>query len=102
MTWSIVVSLLRTTLYGWAVSLWRFLRLWRLLHRRPKEGHRPPAPTGCIPVDHPALVRPDPLLYSQRYLRDRGLAVTWDNPDIILFRGGVPVSSSDLDPGTTS
>lgn len=101
MTLSTVVSLLRTTLYGWAVSLWRFLRLlWRLLHRR-KEGHRPPAPTGCIPVDHPALVRPDPLLYSQRYLRDRGLAVTWDNPDITLFRGGVPVSSSDLEPGTT-
>src|ERR1043165_3919071 len=29
-----------------------------------------------------------------------GLAVTWDNPDIQLFRGGVPVSPSDLQPAT--
>jgi hypothetical protein len=29
-----------------------------------------------------------------------GLAVTWDNPDIQLWRGGVPVSSSLLEPDT--
>ena len=97
-----MISLLRAALYGWAVSLWRFLRfLWRLLHRKPEGEHRPPARTDCVPVDHPAFVRPDPLVYSQAYLLDRGLAVTWDNPDITLFRGGTPVSSSALDPGTT-
>jgi hypothetical protein len=104
MNWSTLLALLRTILYGWAVSLWRFVRLLcRLLHRKPKDGpeHRPTSPTDCTPIDHPALVRPDPLLYSQRYLLDRGLAVTWDNPDITLFRGGAPASSSDLDPGTT-
>jgi hypothetical protein len=101
MTWSTIVSLLRTLLYGWAVSLWRFLRLLHGLKRHPKHPHRPPAPTNCTPIDHPALVRPDPLLYSQRALLDRGLAVTWDNPDIVLFRGGVAVSSAALDPATT-
>ncbi len=29
-----------------------------------------------------------------------GLAVTWDNPDIVLFENGAPVSSSDLAPDT--
>jgi hypothetical protein len=101
-TSSTVLSLLRTVLYGWAVSLWRLLTLLcRLMRRRPTGEHRPPARTDCVPIDHPAMVRPDPLLYSQWYLRDRGLAVTWDNPDITLFRNGVPVSSSQLDPGTT-
>jgi hypothetical protein len=104
MNWSTVVSLFRTVLYGWAVSLWEFLRsLCQLLHRGPKVGpeHLPTSPTNCVTIDHPALVRPDPLLYSQRYLHARGLAVTWNNPDIVLFRGGVPVSSAELEPGIT-
>jgi hypothetical protein len=100
--WSILLSLARTILYGWMISLWQFLKL---LCRHPKPprppDHRPPAPTACIEIDHPAFVRPDPLLYSQRYLLSKGLAVTWDNPDITLSLGGVPVSSSDLQPGTT-
>jgi hypothetical protein len=89
MNWSTIVSLLRTTLYGWAISLWWFLRwLWRLVQRRPARGpeHRPTSPTDCVPIDHPAVVRPDPFVYRQRYLLDRGLAVTWDNPDIVSDR----------------
>ena len=43
-------------------------------------------------------IRPDPLIYSQPYLMARGIAVTWDNPDIQLFDGGVPVSSASLQP----
>lgn len=105
MIWSTLLSLLRTVLYGWAVSLWRVIRrLCLRMHRRPgPKGpeHRPTAPTSCTQIDNPALVRPDPLLYSQRYLLDRGLAVTWDNPDIALYRNGAPVSSSELQPGTT-
>jgi len=54
-----------------------------------------------VPIDHPAFVRPDPMIYSQRALMDQGLAVTWDNPDITLLKGGVPVSSSELEPATT-
>jgi hypothetical protein len=42
--------------------------------------------------------RPDPLIYSQGELMAKGIAVTWDNPDIQLFDGGVPVSSADVQP----
>jgi hypothetical protein len=54
-----------------------------------------------VPIDDPAFVRPDPLIYAQYYLSRLGLAVTWDNPDIELRLNGVPVSSSLLEPGTT-
>lgn len=43
-------------------------------------------------------VRPDPLIYAQYYLMSQGLAVTWDNPDIVLFDNGVAVSSQSLKP----
>lgn len=45
--------------------------------------------------------RPDPMIYSQQYLMSLGLAVTWDNPDVRLELGGVPVDSHDLKPVTT-
>lgn len=45
--------------------------------------------------------RPDPMIYSQQYLMSKGLAVTWQNPDIHLEQGGVPVDSNDLKPSTT-
>lgn len=57
-------------------------------------------PTHCSP--RCAVIRPDvykradPLIYSQRYLMEQGLSVTWNNPDIQLFENGVPVSSSSL------
>lgn len=102
MIWSTLVSFLRTILYGWAIALWRLLAL---LLQRPAPPAAPhehrPTRSGCVPIDHPAFVRPDPLIYSQQYLMAKGLAVTWDNPDITLFRGGVPVSSADLEPATT-
>ena len=44
--------------------------------------------------------RPDPMIYSQHYLRSLGFAVTWDNPDITLELNGDPVSSSALLPDT--
>jgi hypothetical protein len=40
--------------------------------------------------------RADPLIYDQYYLMGMGLAVTWDNPDIVLFKNGVPIPSSEL------
>ncbi|HEY0100868.1 MAG TPA: hypothetical protein VGB76_18115 [Pyrinomonadaceae bacterium] len=48
------------------------------------------------PVHIPASIykRPDPLLYSQPWLVTRGLAVTWDNPDITVFE----VQGSGLPP----
>lgn len=39
------------------------------------------------------------MIYSQYDLMAQGFAVTWDNPDIVLRKGGVPVPSSNLVPG---
>lgn len=44
--------------------------------------------------------RPDPMIYSQYFLMNQGLAVTWDNPDIGVFRQGEVVKAPDLLPST--
>ena len=46
------------------------------------EGHPKSNPVYVPPTIYK---RPDPLIYSQGWLRARGLAVNWDNPDIHLF-----------------
>lgn len=48
------------------------------------------------PVRVPASIykRPDPLIYSQSWLMARGLAVTWDNPDISVLE----IQGPDLPP----
>ena len=65
-------------------------RRGRPLHCRPRCAVVPPA----------VYRRADPLIYSQQYLLEQGLAVTWNNPDIQLYENGVPVSSSALKPDT--
>lgn len=63
---------------------------------------RPPSRAPSIPISHPAFKRPDPLIYDQYYLMSLGLAVSWQNPDITIYQGGVPVASAyDLAPNTT-
>src|ERR1017187_81179 len=57
--------------------------------------------TGCQHVPGHIYKRPDPMIYSQQYLMSKGLAVTWNNPDIHLELGGVEVDSTDLKPNTT-
>jgi hypothetical protein len=47
------------------------------------------------------MLRPDPLIYSQYFLMHQGLAVTWDNPDIVVRKDGVTVPSHALEPATT-
>jgi hypothetical protein len=56
---------------------------------------------NCQHVPPHIYKRPDPMIYSQQYLMSQGLAVTWQNPDIHLELGGVPVDSHDLKPATT-
>lgn len=96
-----LLEVVRTILYGWIVAL---VRLLRALFRRPKDGRserdRRASSSPCVPIDDPAFVRPDPLIYSQQKLMSLGLAVTWDNPDIVLFHEGVAVSSHALQPDT--
>ena len=36
------------------------------------------------------------MIYSQYYLMSRGIAISWDNPDIQLFEGLSPVSSDKI------
>ena len=55
-------------------------------HPPSKEIHLPPH----------TYKRPDPMIYSQYYLMSKGLAITWDNPDIQLFDGLSPVSSNNI------
>jgi hypothetical protein len=84
-------------LIGWLVwLLCSLLRLWRLVCRDRKQLGTPNVPPW-------AYRQPDPLIYSQQYLRAQGLAVTWNNPDIHLespAAPGVPVDSHDLQPDT--
>jgi hypothetical protein len=55
---------------------------------------------NCIPISHPAFKVPDPMIYSQYYLMGLGFAVTWNNPDIVLRKGGAEVSPSKLEADT--
>src|SRR6516162_6100669 len=94
----------KTLLYGWVVALIELCRLLcrvlKNLRARCKQG-KVPTRNRCVPINNPAFVRPDPMIYDQYYLTSLGLAVTWDNPDIQLYSNGTPVSSSLLLPGTT-
>lgn len=102
--WSFLVFVARTLAYGWLLALIDLLRrLCEILHRlskRPSGRARKLSPNLCNPISEPAFRRPDPLIYSQGELMALGLAVTWDNPDIVLRRNGVAVPSSQLDPDT--
>jgi hypothetical protein len=69
--------------------------------KKNKDG-QPFTLSSCVPIGHPAFKRPDPLIYDQYYLMSLGLAVTWQNPDIEILQGGVPVASTfELQPATT-
>src|SRR3954463_14533378 len=59
---------------------------WLVKRCRPT---REPDDPGTMTVPTWAYRKPDPLLYSQTYLASLGFAVTWDNPDVTVERGGV-------------
>lgn len=103
----LMLRLLRALVVGWATGLVWILAMLRLLWNRLlaqlalSERERRRTDERCVAVRHPSLRKPDPLVYSQSYLMNLGLAVTWDNPDIQLYHAGAPVPSADLLPGTT-
>src|SRR4029077_13272713 len=70
--------------------------LLRRVDRRKRSCNNP----GCLTITRDIYRRPDPLIYSQLYIVNQGLAVTWDNPDIHLENGGIFVPSSSLAPDT--
>jgi hypothetical protein len=101
-----IADLLEGVTYKWILSLYRiFEELFAALKAvftRAKLAHfdKNATNTGCGPIHHTSFHRPDPLIYSQQYLLKLGLAVTWDNPDIILLKDGNIVSEGELLPGT--
>jgi hypothetical protein len=99
-----ILSILRAALFGWATALPRMIRAVcqrvRSLLTSDRGHVRPAAQTTCVPIQDPAFVTPDPLIYSQRFLAAHGLNYSWNNPDIRLFLDGAPVDSHQLRPDT--
>ncbi|HEY8671372.1 MAG TPA: hypothetical protein VIL63_11070, partial [Terriglobales bacterium] len=93
-------------LYGWIVALIALLRALRIelaawCARQKLPGRlKKTAPQRCVKLSDPAYKRPDPMIYDQYYLMKQGIAVTWDNPDITLQQGGIPVPQHALQPNT--
>jgi hypothetical protein len=103
-------TLLRALVYlfalQWLTDFIAWIRRQSAVHRRGKHLRdvRRGRPLRCAPrcavIPPDVYKRADPMIYSQRYLMEQGLAVTWDNPDIQLYEGGVAVPSSALKPNT--
>lgn len=94
-------------LYKWLVVIIRLItRICKAWKKRKKDKKEIPrrirraTKSKCVPIRHPNYHKPDPMIYSQSYLMEQGLAVTWDNPDIQLYLKGNPVSSEALEPDT--
>ena len=66
-----------------------------------RSCHEPDPGMPCLPIPEGVWLRPDAYLYSQRLLMGLGMAVTWDNPDVMLTdMAGNIVGSHDLLPST--
>lgn len=96
----VLFDLLKIIAYQWIGAAIDIVRrfcsiIWGLLRRsKLQHGERHPQ-ADCLKVSHPSFHRPDPCIYSQVYLMKLGLPVTWDNPDIILFRNGAQVPEGE-------
>jgi hypothetical protein len=84
-----------TDLIKWIGRLWSECRRGKKL-RDSRLGRPAHCAPRCIIVPPKIYKRADPMIYSQFYLMEQGLGVTWDNPDIQLFDNGLPVSSDLL------
>jgi len=78
----------------WIPRFWELIcDLFRAIrNHKARRGQRFKADDCCVRLPPDTLLRPDPLIYSQYYLMSKGLAVTWDNPDIEIYRivGSLP------------
>ena len=59
------------------------------------QGSGGQSPSGTVKIPSHTYKRPDPMIYCQYWLMSKGLAVTWDNPDIALALGGAPVPAGE-------
>jgi hypothetical protein len=103
---TVAVRFLKGVAYEWIFAIGRLVRRFceavKKLCKTLTLPHPEREDTGpdCTVVDNPSFHRPDPCIYSQDYLLKLGLAVTWDNPDIVLRRNGVLVPEGDVLPDT--
>jgi hypothetical protein len=103
---SFLVTIVSALLYGWWLAITELIsilwhRLQDYLARLRLPGRlRKTSTSRCVKISDPAFKRPDPMIYDQYYLMSQGLAVTWDNPDIHIEQGGVPVPPHALQPDT--
>ena len=99
---ALLVGYLVASLLALLLAIIRLLRgcLGRGRDDRPERTGEP-ADSGFVP-EH-AIRQADPLVYSQKWLVEHGLAVTWQNPDFrieAVGAPGVPVASWSLQPDT--
>jgi hypothetical protein len=98
----LLLILLYLLTFQWLIELVSLIRRWCQVQKRGNDlrhvrrGRPLRCTPRCIVVTPDVYKRADPLIYDQFYLMEQGLAVTWDNPDIQLYEGAVPVSSSSL------
>jgi len=64
--------------------LCKFVRRMNLKEEEDENGKCNP------PLPEDVTRRPDPSIYSQRYLASQGVAVTWNNPDIWMAKASTP------------
>lgn len=75
-------------------ALWVLLAALFGRYKPQPKGERCPCPDK---IPEHVRRRPDPCLYSQSYLMQKGIPVTWDNPDIWLTElDGTVVGSGSL------
>ena len=103
---SFIWTILKILVYGWIVALYQICRKlreifirWHMRRKVPGRARRA-SEAPCSPINEKSFTHPDPLIYSQYDLIARGYAVTWDNPDIELRKGGIAIPSSKIDPNT--
>jgi len=105
-TSTVLLHLLKTLAFQWIVYVVNIVKrlvkgikaycaYLRLPHSVQEQNDQ-----DCFTFNQPAFHRPDPCIYSQAYLLKLGLPVTWDNPDIVLKRGGVIATETNLLPNT--
>lgn len=70
-------------------------RIWCVL-----TEEKTPEGDSCVVVPGHVIRKPDPCIYSQFLLMQLEQPVTWDNPDVRIFRNGVEQDTYNLTAGT--
>jgi len=71
-TYILLLPILISKLWAWIVKLFTRNNFKEI--KDPKLCH--------LPFPEDVMRRPDPCIYSQFYLQEQNLPVTWNNPDI--------------------